>query len=346
MTDDPPLTRQWTLLRTLSARHLGVTVRALARALGVGEKTVRRDLDLFRRLGFPLEEVVGERGCKSWKVTGAWHHPPLGFSFDEAVALDLGRRFLEPLAGTRFWDASQRVFRKIRASLGKAALEYIESFGRVFHHTTVGASDYSRKAELIDDLMVAVEDRKAVHIAYRSQHATEPATRDVYPYGLIYHRGSLYLVAFALEHNQVRHYKVDRVESIEVSPVHFQRPEGFDLAAHTAGSFGVFSGDGDYTVRVRFAPPAGRYVLESNWHASQRLTRQKDGCVIAEFRLSGLEEVKSWVLRFGSSAVVLEPEPLRAAIRQELKGLEVLYRTAAAPGRDSPGPVGRNGVGR
>ena len=90
----------------------------------------------------------------------------------------------------------------------------------------------------------------------------------------------------------MRHYKLDRVEAVEVSPFPFQRPEGFDLAAHLAALFGVDSGDGDYRVRVRFLPPASRYVLESTWHASQQLMPKKDGSLIADFRLSGLEEVK------------------------------------------------------
>jgi hypothetical protein len=43
-----------------------------------------------------------------------------------------------------------------------------------------------------------------------------------------------------------------------------------------------------------------RYVQESNWHASQQLTPQNDGSLIAEFQLSGIEEIKSWVLSFVS----------------------------------------------
>src|SRR3954453_6726997 len=76
----------------------------MAADLGVNQKTIRRDLDLFRGLGFPLEETVGERGRKSWRITAATNQPPLGFRFDEAAALYLSRRLLEPLAGTVFWD--------------------------------------------------------------------------------------------------------------------------------------------------------------------------------------------------------------------------------------------------
>jgi len=59
------------------------------------------------------------------------------------------------LAGTVFWDAAQRAFRKVRAVLSAAALKYLDKFAVVFHRTLVGASDYSNKGELIDRLVMA-----------------------------------------------------------------------------------------------------------------------------------------------------------------------------------------------
>ena len=258
--------------------------------------------------------------------------PPLSFRYDEALALYLGRKFLEPLAGTLFWDAAQRAFQKIRPSLGKPALDYLARLTDVFHPTTVGASDYTSKAELIDTLMVAIEDCKAVHILYQSQRATEPAFRDVYPYGISYHRGSLYLVAHAPEYEEIRHYKVDRIEAVEISPFPFRRPRNFDLATHMASSFGVYQGKDDVMVRIRLIPDTARYVLESKWHPSQRLTRGRDGSVLAEFRLCGTEEIRSWVLSFGTKAVVLEPESLRREIQAELR----LARSLRSPDGSHP----------
>jgi predicted ArsR family transcriptional regulator len=69
MSEQSSLLRQWVLLRTLSARHTGASIKELAEELAVCEKTVRRDLDTFKQ------------------------------------------------AGTVFWDAAQRAFRKVRAML-------------------------------------------------------------------------------------------------------------------------------------------------------------------------------------------------------------------------------------
>ena len=214
----------------------------------------------FRRRASRLKEVVGEFGRKKWHIEAGKAEPGLNFAYDEAIALYLGRRFLEPLAGTVFWEAAQRAFKKIRATLGADALKYIDQFGTMFHQTMVGAGDYTKKAELIDELMVGIEDRKAVFITYQSLRATEPVTYDIYPYGLIYHRGALYLVGRSPQREEICHWKVSRIEAAEVTQVHFQRPEDFDLQQHLAKSFGVYHGDGDVKIMVRFAPAVARYV--------------------------------------------------------------------------------------
>ena len=160
--------------------------------------------------------------------------------------------------------------------------------------------------------MVGIEDKRAVFITYQSLQATEPVTYDLYPYGLAYHRGSLYLIGFAPDHREIRHWKVDRIEAAELTPVHFNPPSDFDLHEHMAKSFGVFSGSGDVHVKVRFSPTVSRYVTESKWHSSQTLAPQKDGSLIAEFDLNHTEEIKRWIQSFGKHAVVIEPERLRS----------------------------------
>lgn len=333
MAEQTPLVRQWIVLKTLSARRHGVTVAELAQELSVHEKTIRRDLETFQQAGFPLDEEVGEHGRKSWRLRHAGGSPEIAFAFDEALALYLGRRFLDPLAGTYLWQAAQNAFKKVRACLGPAALAYLDKMAGGLHHTQVGASDYSQQADLIDELLRGVEERKATHLVYQSLQATEPVTYEVHPYGLAYHRGSLYLIAWSRDHDEVRTFKVDRVREVEVSAFPFHRPEDFDLERYLSGSFGIFRGDGEVRVVVRFAPAVARYVSESRWHASQELQPQADGSVRAEFQLSSTEEIMRWLLGFGRHAVVLEPDELREALRAEAAAVAAHYAAPAGRAR-------------
>jgi proteasome accessory factor B len=335
------MNRQWRLLRALSARRYGMTVREMAREMEVGEKTIRRDLKLFRRVGFSMVETTGEHGRKTWRPAGDWSTPPLEFTFEEAAALYIGRQFLEPMAGTPFWSAARGAWAKIRATLGRTALDYVDRFAGLFHCTSFGQGNYANKAEILESLTIAIEDHKATHVTYQSQRATEPATRDVYPLAMVRHKGSLYLLAGSPEPEQIRTYKVDRIEAVEVSEFVFQRYRDFDVTAYLARSFGIYDGDGDIPIAVKFLPPAARYVAEGKWHPSQSVTRLRDGSLILRLRLSNTVEIKSWILGFGASALVLEPESLRAEIAAELGQLLKAYGGVAQGAGGRGTTVGR-----
>lgn len=328
MADIPPLLRQWTLLRTLSARRFGATLRQIADESGVSQKTALRDLALLRKLGFPIAEAVGERGRKHWKLDGHAGVPPLSFTLEEAAALYLGRQFLEPLAGTYFFQGAQSAFAKIRSTLGDAPLRHLEKLAAAFYHKTHGLADYSEQGRLIDDLVRAIEDRRLTVITYRSLRTTEPVTHyDVHPYALVWHKQALYLLAWSAGHEQVRTFKIDRISAAETKDLQFARPADFDPRQFLAGSFGIFHADGPlHTVRVRFSPAAARVLSEKTFHPTQRLTRQRDGTVIAQWQLSSLEEFASWILSWGQQAEVLSPPALREKVVEEMSGCLGKYR--------------------
>lgn len=191
MAETPGLLRQWKILQVLSARRLGVTVQELADDTGVNLRTIRRDLKLFQQLGLPLEEQAGTNGKKFWRIAEEGRLPALQLTVEEAAALYVGQRLLEPLAGTVFWKSSREAFEKIRTRLGPAALRHLEKLAEGFHQTAVGKTDYSSKAELIDQLVFAIEERRLSVLTYQSLRSTEPVTLyDVHPYALVFHKGA------------------------------------------------------------------------------------------------------------------------------------------------------------
>jgi predicted DNA-binding transcriptional regulator YafY len=326
MQDDCTVFRQWRLLQTLCARRNGIAIGELAREFGVTPKTIRRNLDQLKFVGFPIEETTGERGRKTWRLPDRGRVPPMAFSYDEAVVLYLAWPLFEPLAGTHLWEAAHRAQRKIRATLNEQGVKHLERLLQAFHYTKPGHNDYSRKSEMIDSLTLAIEDRKVISLTYRSVQAAEAAVRDVHPYNLVHHKGALYLFGLAVDHEEIRNYKVDRIEAVEQSNQTFQRPADFEIESYLADSFGIYSGDDDVTIVIKFLPPASRYACESKWHANGTITQCADGSAIARLRLSTTVEIKSWVLSFGASAVVLEPAELRAEILDDLERMREAYR--------------------
>lgn len=331
MAEMQPLLRQWLVLRTLSARRRGATLAELATETGVCQRTIRRDLTQLQQLGFPLLEEIEEYGRKRWRLDNEGSLAGLRFTVEEAAALYLGRQFLEPLAGTLFHAGARSAFDKIRATLGDAALRHLERLAAGFYHAVRGWSDYSRKAELIDDLVRAIEDRRMTAIEYQSLRTTEPVTfYDVYPYALIYWREALYLVAHSPNHGAVRTFKVDRISGAQVLQLQFAVPADFEPEQFLEHSFGIFQRDGEPArVRVLFAPQAARLLKERLFHPSQRLTERKDGRVLAEYRLNAFEEFLTWICGWGPLAEVLEPPNLREQVARTLWEAAELYGHAA-----------------
>ena len=326
MHDLAPTLRHLILLRMLEARRYGMSISEMAGELGVDNQTIRRDLKLFLRIGIPLAAEGGERGRKSWKLPQSDGCPRLRFAFDEAVALSLARPLLEPLSGTELGEAADRAIQKIRATLSEDALSHFAKLQQVFHFTSRGSGKYESKAEIIDDLTFAIKDTKVVQLTYRSQAASAPAAREIHPYNLISHKGSLYLFAFAPEHGEVRSYKVDRMEKVTTSSKEFLRAPGFDVAQFLAGSFGIYDGDENVTVVVKILQSAVRSFHESKVRPRCEFTTQTDGSLVARFELTSTLEIKSWILSFGASAVILEPDSLREAVAEELQQMLKAYQ--------------------
>ncbi len=182
------------------------------------------------------------------------------------------------------------------------------------------------QAERHPKLLRLIEDAKATFVTYRSARSTEPVTYDIHPYGLVEHRGTLYVVGYSCYHEEIRTWKVDRMLSADVTHVPFDRPREFDVNQHFRGAFAVVTGAEPVRVRVRFSGTAARYVQEKRMHESQHVTVNSDGTAEATFELTSTLEIQSWILSFGSAAEVLEPQSLRDQIQKELQSTLQQYR--------------------
>ena len=302
----------------------GCTVQQLVTENDVSDKTIRRDLKLLQTV-FDITEKTGDGGIKRWQMKPFAEQ--LGFNLTELLSLHFSQQFLEPLVGTPFWHGNRSVFLKIRGALGDNAIRYIEKLTAGLQTTRVGVSNYQARGAMIDRLLVAIEDHKVTLITYQSMQSTEPVEQEVYPLGMVHHRGSLYLIAWSSRRSQVRNYKVDRIDDVDIQNLQYTVPSDFDLADWLSKSFGVWrSGSEDLqTIRIHFARSAARYVQESTWHETQQLFPQPDGTVIAEFQLPDIEEILKWILSFGPSATALEPPALVEKIREEVQQMLAAY---------------------
>ena len=226
MSDSPQLHRQWKVLRLLDSSRTGWTLNELVSETDVSKKTVRRDLRVLQAQ-FPVSEVTQD-GVKRWRMTPLKEQ--LNFQLTELMAVYLSSCLLEPLAGTPFWEGSRSVVQKVKGALGASGVQYLQKMAAGLATTATGSGNYEQRGELIDQLLVGIEDHAVTEIRYQSLQAEVPQSRSVHPLGLVHHRGRLYLIAWSPDHDDVRNYKVDRIESAQVQSQRFELPLEFDLS--------------------------------------------------------------------------------------------------------------------
>jgi len=341
MAEIPQIVRHWSILRCLSTRRLGASIDEIAADSGVSRRTIQRDLVKLQTLAFPITVETGPHGLKRWKLTADEGLINLKFTLEEAAALALGRQFLEPLAGTHFHAGAISALKKIRSTLSESALRHIEKLAHGFYHAVRGWTDYGHKAELIDSLVTAIEDRQVTAIGYHSLRSTEEVSLyDLYPLSLVYWKGALYLIADSPGHAGIRTFKVDRIRSVEVLKLPFAVPIPFDPEEYLRHSFGIFQSDAPpQTVRILFRSDAGRLLEERQFHPTQKVRRRRDGRWLVEFDLSSFEELQSWVMSWGAAAEVLEPEGFRERVSAALQDAARAYqKTSTVPGRRVTSP--------
>jgi hypothetical protein len=121
---------------------------------------------------------------------------------------------------------------------------------------------------------------------------------------------------------------LDRIKMLHQTKETFEVPQDFDLEEFLGASFGVYQGE-PMTGKIRFSPEVAGYIKEKIWHDSQKLEPQEDGSLLFEAVVAGTQEIKYWILGWGSHAEVLEPEDLRKAICAEAMATLNLYQNTA-----------------
>jgi predicted DNA-binding transcriptional regulator YafY len=171
--------------------------------------------------------------------------------------------------------------------------------------------------EAVDVLISVMSLKDSTRIA--SMDEGEPTPHDQEkgsPYQVWFYDGSFYLMGHCSLANEIRIFALDRIKILHTTDEDFDIPFDFDFDALMQKSFGVFQGPA-MKIKVCFDKEIAGYISEKVWHSSQKILEQRDGSIIFEAEVSGTDEVKFWVMSWGSKALVLEPEYLRNEIQSE-----------------------------
>jgi proteasome accessory factor B len=265
------------------------------------KRQFERDKDTLRQIGIPIDVVPTdafeiEEGYLVQR--DRYELPDISFTPEEAAAL-----FVAAGGPEQDPQAAQAV-RKLATGAETGLSSLAEA-------AAGGAIDTS--GPYLQAVADAAARRRRVRFGYRPLEG-EPGEREVDAWALLFRRGSWYLVGRDLDRDEVRSFRLSRIDSPVRDAGEAQPPpEGFRAADHLqAGPWGL--GEPETTARVAFSPKV------SWWALAGVLTRAAGRPPAAPPAGQG-EAFASWVLSFGADAVVLSPPEVRQAVIRSLEAV-------------------------
>ncbi|WP_307668194.1 YafY family protein [Streptomyces sp. V2I9] len=207
----------------------------LAERLDVSPRTIRRDIDRLRDLGYPVEASRGSVG--GYRLVAGAAMPPLLLDDEEAVAIAVGLRAGAGHAIEGVDEASVRALAKLEQVLPSRLRHRVSALQNATVALTRGDGS-TIDPRTLTTLASAATGRERLRFAYRSGDGTR-TKRQVEPYRLVSAGQRWYLVAYDLGREDWRTFRVDRVGEPYATGARFTpRPLPVDDAPGPAGSGG------------------------------------------------------------------------------------------------------------
>jgi predicted DNA-binding transcriptional regulator YafY len=208
--------RALTLLNLLQThRHWPGT--ELAARLGVTERTVRRDVDRLRDLGYRVESTPGAAG--GYRLEAGSAVPPLLLTDDEAVTMAIGLRVAATQQLVDGAEVTLTALAKLEQVLPAALRRRVNALAASVQPTTARTAPVISPL-VLGELALAARDHERVRLRYVDREGAE-SIRRVEPHVLSPADRNWYLLCWDLERDDWRTLRVDRIVSVEHTRVLF-----------------------------------------------------------------------------------------------------------------------------
>ena len=239
-------------LLSLLQTHRHWSGTELADRLGVTTRTIRRDVERLREFGYPVAALAGVDG--GYRLEAGSELPPLLLDDEEAVAITVGLRTAAAGSVSGVEDASVRALAKLEQVLPTRLRRRVSALN--YSIVPLPGAPATVDPEALAVLSLACRGSERVRFRYTAHDGTV-SRRISEPHRLVSAGRRWYLLAWDVQREDWRTYRVDRLDQLEVTGVRFRErklPAG-DAAAFVAEA--IRSQFTTYSAVIRLAAPAG-----------------------------------------------------------------------------------------
>ncbi|MEU5843224.1 YafY family protein [Rhodococcus sp. NPDC047139] len=304
MTVESTTERVLRVLALLQSRPSWTGVE-LAEELRVTERSVRRDVERLRALGYPVRATPGVGG--GYQLGAGTRLPPLLLHDDEAIATAVSLRLASGSTIAGAAEAALRALTKLDQVMPPRLREQVRAvYGAT--ETVVGAGT-EIDADVLIALARACRDATRVRFRYTTRHDVDDE-RTVEPVRMVAAGPNWYLMAWDVDRDDWRTYRLDRMREVTATTWRFRPRKHPDPAAYVQRS--VTESPYRYIARVRLHAHAGQ-VRDLVPPQVGRVEDGPDGWCVLVVGGDDLDWLALHIARLGFEAVIVEPPELRQA---------------------------------
>ena len=293
----------------------------------VSARSIQRSLEQLSAR-FPITcETVGRTNHWYWIDRHAMTQLP-AMTGHTAFALRLANEYLRPLMPPATLRLLDGYFKHANRLLKGSALGRWANRARIVSRGPALAPPPVR-----EDVQRAAYDAllnsRLLEINYRSRSQGCSQQVTLNPLGLVFRETVAYLVASAWDYPDVRHYALHRMSKARLLNQPSRTPPGFRLASHIRDElrFSYPLASEKIPLRVAVSPEVAEHLAERRLSGDQRITRQTGNRILVEASVADTQELRWWLLGFGSAVEVLSPAPLRKEFASQARTLQTMYET-------------------
>lgn len=296
-----------------------LTAAQIADNLEISVRTVYRYIDALCASGVPIVSESGHDG--GIHILESFKETPLFFDAVELKALVDASKFAEG-AGYPYTEELKIALKKVEAGLHE------EQRHNLYRQTSgldvISPVRSSFTIPLLRDLEEAANKGKTVRIAYRKANAEQADEREVNPYGLVYNRNHWYTIAHCQRSKAMRTFRVDRIERLEMTEFHFEKPEFFSASEYFRDeSEEGLEAEGPLTVIRIEGEPDILNTIGGHWHLRHYVTERNDREITFLLDVQTMNKyLPKYLIAFGTAIHIREPQELRLQLQ------EMAYRIA------------------
>ncbi|CAM2973015.1 helix-turn-helix transcriptional regulator [Rariglobus hedericola] len=299
-----------------------VRAEELAEHYGISVRTVYRDIAALGEAGVP---VVGEAGV-GYSLVKGYHLPPVMLTVEEAGALFTGGELAKKFTDGSLDAAVDGALNKLRAVLPGDRKDHLEHLARGTVIASMPGSPVAGAGggpPCLAAVQQAVARRRVLALSYRAREKQEDTMREVESLGVVFYGGNWYLVAWCRLRKDLRHFRVDRIQNLELRSETFGTREDFSLSRHIE----------DYARQGETFPAKiwlAREVQErarAESYATLVAGEERDGGAEFSILTWSYDWLARWLMSFADKAEALEPVVLRDTVRAHAEAVVKRHRS-------------------